>query len=116
MSLLNFFRNTKHEIIIHADERGNLSPHIVCSNCSVTDNEVRIGSDACVRSCKHCVGCTVRYTDPHTFKLTDGVVECACGHNNIYNKLRRLRFVIGGKERDSKYFYSDGSVFTHRHK
>lgn len=116
MSLFNFFKDTKHEITIHGDERGNLDSHVVCTNCTATDKEVRIGSDACVRSCKHCVGCTIRYANPSTFKLTDGVVECACGHNNIHNKFRRLKFVMNGKERVSKYFYSDGSIFTHRHK
>lgn len=119
MRLFNFFRNTFQEISIV--KNGNwpktyLNGNTVCNgysiekNCPFSTSETIIGSNICRRYCKHCVGCTIRYTAASYEDYNKEIqcfVKCKCGHNNIFNVLRRIKYVLFGKRAIIKVITND---------
>ena len=120
MSLFNFFRNTLHEVtIVKDDNYKNVYPkgNDVCKNYSSVKNNpfssscAHIGSPECTQYCKHCVGCTIRYTDASMKcdnKIVQRFVKCKCGHNNIFNIWRRIKYVISGRRVILKFITKEG--------
>lgn len=120
MSLFNFFKNTLHEVtIVKDDNYKNVYPkgNDVCKNYSSVKNNpfsssyAHIGSPECTQYCKHCVGCTIRYTDASMKcenKIVQRFVKCKCGHNNIFNIWRRIKYVISGRRVILKIITKEG--------
>ena len=116
MKLFNFFKNTVHEITILEDNNNINSNHkdLICKNFS---SKKKLGSIVggidCAHYCKHCVGCTIRYTNESVEADNDIIqrfVKCKCGHNNIFNVCRRIKYVLSGKRPIIKEINDDGSV------
>ena len=120
MSLFNFFRNTLHEVTIVKNgnwPKSYSNGNTVCNsysiekNCPFSTSEVIIGSNVCRRYCKHCLGCTTRYTAASYkgyYKEIQYFVKCKCGHNNIFNIWRRIKYVLSGKRTITKIITNDG--------
>lgn len=117
MKLFNFFKNTVHEITILKD--GNdINPNIedlICKNFSckkkLDSGSSIVGGIECARYCKHCVGCTIRYTNESVEADNDIIqrfVKCKCGHNNIFNVCRRIKYVLSGKRPIIKEIHNNG--------
>ena len=120
MKLFNFFRNTLQEVTIVKD--GNcpneyLNENAICKNYSDKNNRpftvsgTPIGGTECTQYCKHCIGCTIRYTDDSVKdnnKIVQRFVKCKCGHNNIFNIWRRIKYVLSGKHVILKVITNDG--------
>lgn len=117
MKLFNFFKNTVHEITILKD--GNdINPNIedlICKNFSskkkLDSGSSIVGGIECAHYCKHCVGCTIRYIDESVEADNDIIqrfVKCKCGHNNIFNVWRRIKYVLSGKRPIIKEIDNDG--------
>lgn len=119
IKLFKFFKNTLHEITIFVDSNNiyAINPNhedVICKNFSGKKKVgPMVGSIVCARYCKHCVGCTIRYT--HESVEADNIiiqrfVKCKCGHNNIFNVWRRIKYVLSGKHSIIKEINNDGSV------
>lgn len=114
MKLFNFFKNTVHEITILEDDN-NINPNredLICKNFSSKKKlESIVGGIDCARHCKHCVGCTIRYTNESVEadnNIIQRFVKCKCGHNNIFNVCRRIKYVLSGKRPIIKEIDNDG--------
>ena len=120
MSLFNFFRNTLHEVVIMRDDNypdGYPIENVICKNY-LGEKKGRfskwgplMGGTDCTHHCKHCVGCTIRYTSSSyedCNKDTQCFVKCKCGHNNIFNIWRRIKYVLSGKRAIIKVITKDG--------
>ena len=119
MKLFNFFKNTIQEITILEDDNTvyGINPNredLICRNFS---GKKKLGSIVggidCAHYCKHCVGCTIRYTNESVEADNDIIqrfVKCKCGHNNIFNVWRRFKYVLSGKRPIIKEINDDGSV------
>lgn len=116
MRLFNFFRNTLHEVtIVNNDNYSKRND--ICKNYStkkdskILVSDILIGGLECTQYCKHCVGCTIRYTDASVKgdnKVVQRFVKCKCGHNNIFNVWRRIKYVISGKSTILKVITNEG--------
>ena len=90
---------------------------VVCKNYSSKKNSLfpesgtPTGSPECTLYCKHCVGCTIRYTDASVKgdnKVIQRFVKCKCGHNNIFNVWRRIKYILLGRRVILKVITNDG--------
>lgn len=123
MSLFNFFRNTLHEVtevdIVKDDNYPNayLKGSVICKNYSPEKNVpfsvsgTSMGGHECTKYCKHCVGCTIRYIDVSVKgdnKVVQRFVKCKCGHNNIFNVWRRIKYVLSGRRTILKVITNNG--------
>lgn len=120
MSLFNFFRNTLHEVtIVENDDCPNAysNGNDICKNYSSKKNSLLsasgtpMGSPECALYCKHCVGCTIRYTDASVKgdnKVVQRFVKCKCGHNNIFNIWRRIKYILSRRRVVLKVITNDG--------
>ena len=116
MKLFNFFKNTVQEITI-LEDNDNINPNLedlICKNFSSKKklgSIVVMGGIDCAHYCKHCVGCTIRYTNESVEadnNVIQGFLKCKCGHNNIFNVWRRFKYVLSGKRPIIKEIDNDG--------
>ena len=120
MSLFNFFRNKLHEVTVVKNDNcpnGYSNGNDICKNYSSKKNSLftvsgtPMGSPECALYCKHCVGCTIRYTDTSVKgdnKVVQRFVKCKCGHNNIFNIWRRIKYILSGRRAILKVITNDG--------
>ena len=120
MSLFKFFRNTLHEItVVKTGNYPNVysEGNVICNNYSSEHNNgafsvssTPTGGIECTQCCKHCVGCTVRYTDESVKgdSVVQYFVKCKCGHNNIFNVWRRIKYVMSGRRVIFKVITNNG--------
>ena len=120
MSLFNFFRNKLHEVTVVKNDNcpnGYSNGNDICKNYSSKKNSLftvsgtPIGSPECALYCKYCVGCTIRYTDASVKgdnKVVQRFVKCKCGHNNIFNIWRRIKYILSGRRAILKVITNDG--------
>ena len=109
MSLFNFFRNKLHEVTVVKNDNcpnGYSNGNDICKNYSTekkskfSESGTTIGGPKCTQYCNHCVGCTISYMDDSVKghnKIEQRFVKCKCGHNNIFNVLRRIKYVLSGR-------------------
>lgn len=117
MKLFNFFKNTVHEITILEDDNTVYGINSNCEDliCRNFSGKKKLGSIVggieCAHYCKHCVGCTIRYTNESVEadnNIVQRFVKCKCGHNNIFNVCRRIKYVLSGKRPIIKEIHNNG--------
>lgn len=116
MKLFNFFKNTVQEITI-LEDNNNINSNLedlICKNFSIKKKLGSIVGDIdCAHYCKHCVGCTIRYTNESVEADNNTIhyqwfVKCKCGNNNIFNVWRRFKYVLSGKRAIIKEINNNG--------